>query len=80
MLDEFVNAISDKDTSKLWCVGCNGRCKDIFEVIKKITNLRGVLVLSWIGIGVVMEAMQDKYLCSLKPNPAVLVLVKKIIN
>jgi hypothetical protein len=56
------------------CYGCCEPLDKRWEIIKKIPNLRRVSVSSWSNNPKMADFLQDKYVYSLKPNPAQLAL------
>jgi len=60
-------------------INCYGCCEPIekrWEIIKKIPNLRRVSVSPWSDCRKMADLLQDKYIYSLKPNPAQLAVPK----
>lgn len=55
------------------CYGCCESLNQKFDVVKKIPRLRRVSVSPWTDPARAVEALQDKYIFSWKPNPAQLV-------
>lgn len=56
----------------LCCYGCCEPLDRRWKVVKKIPNLRRVSVSAWADKARMAEYLEDKYIYSLKPNPAVL--------
>jgi len=52
------------------CYGCCEALDKRWEVIRRIPNLRRVSVSPWADLEIMAEKLQDKYVYSLKPNPA----------
>ncbi|MEW5785754.1 MAG: hypothetical protein AB1767_11900 [Bacillota bacterium] len=66
---------------ELFGLNCYGCCEPLnarWEIIKEIPRLRRVSVSAWADIEDMAEKLQDKYILSIKPHPAV--LAKKNIN
>ncbi len=58
------------------CYGCCEPLNKRWYLIKKIPNLRRVSVSPWADLEDMAEKLEDKYIFSLKPNPADLALPK----
>jgi len=56
----------------LVCYGCCEPLDHKFDLIKKIPRLRRVSVSPWCDLHKAREALEDKYVFSWKPNPALL--------
>ncbi len=52
------------------CYGCCEAVDSRWKVIEKIPRLRRVSVSPWSNIPVMAEKLEDKYIFSMKPNPA----------
>ena len=50
--------------------GCCEPLDNRWHIIKKIPRLRRVSVLPWADLGDMAEKLEDKYIYSMKPNPA----------
>lgn len=53
--------------------GCCEPYTHMFDLVKRIANLRRVSVSPWCDVEKAAEALQDKYVYSWKPNPSMLV-------
>lgn len=56
----------------LTCYGCCEPVHSRWHIIRRIPNLRRVSVSPWCDAGAMAEYLQDRYIFSLKPNPAYL--------
>ena len=74
MYEEFVFPYLKEIATRfgLNCYGCCEPLERTIELIKTIPNLRRVSVSPWANVPKMAEALQDKYVFSLKPNPATL--------
>ena len=72
MFEEFVFKYQLPVLEKfgLNCYGCCEPLEKRWQIIKKIPNLRRVSVSSWSDCRKMADLLQDKYIFSLKPNPA----------
>jgi len=52
------------------CYGCCEPLDKRWETIKEIPNLRRVSISPWSDLGIMAENLGDRYIFSLKPNPA----------
>ena len=78
MFEEFVFKYQLPILKKfgLNCYGCCEPLDKRWSIIKKIPNLRRVSVSSWSDNRKMADLLEDKYIYSLKPNPAQLALPK----
>lgn len=56
------------------CYGCCEPMNKRWYAVKRIPRLRRVSVSPWADIKDMAEKLEDKYICSLKPNPAYLAI------
>ena len=56
----------------LSCYGCCEPIDNRWHLVKTIPNLRRVSVSPWSDVEVMAQNLQDKYIFSMKPNPAML--------
>ena len=56
------------------CYGCCESLDNRWEIIKEIPNLRRVSVSPWSDLEVMAKNLGDRYIFSMKPNPAVLAI------
>lgn len=54
----------------LTCYGCCEPVHTRWHILKRIPNLRRVSVSPWCDVAQMAESLQDRYILSLKPNPA----------
>ena len=54
----------------LACYGCCEALDKRWHIVRRIPNLRRVSVSPWSDAALMAESLQDRYICSLKPNPA----------
>ncbi|HVP18479.1 MAG TPA: hypothetical protein VMU36_05730 [Spirochaetia bacterium] len=54
----------------LACYGCCEALERRWHIVRRIPNLRRVSVSAWSDTGRMAENLGDRYICSLKPNPA----------
>ena len=54
------------------CYGCCEPVDSRWHIIRQVPNLRRVSVSPWCNVGAMAEHLQDRYILSLKPNPAYL--------
>lgn len=82
MFEEFVFRYQLPILEKfgLNCYGCCESLENRWEIIKKIPNLRRVSVSPWSDLGKMADFLGDKYIYSLKPNPAQLASPKVDLN
>ena len=75
MCEEFVYQYQRKVLARfgLNCFGCCEPVTDRMEYVKKIPNLRRVSISPWADLKIAAEQLQDKYIFSWKPNPAMMV-------
>lgn len=52
------------------CYGCCESLEDRWYIIKNIPNLRRVSVAPWANLKKMADYLEDKYIYSMKPNPA----------
>jgi hypothetical protein len=76
MLDEFVLPYQIRifENFGLNCYGC---CEDLsqkFDLVKKIPRIRRVSVAPWTDMKIASQELEDKYVYSWKPNPAILAM------
>jgi hypothetical protein len=62
------------DRFGLTCYGCCEPLQLRWNIVKKHSNLRRVSCSPWVDIGKMAEYLEDKYIFSMKPNPAVLAM------
>jgi len=74
MFDEFAIEYQVPLLSRygLSCYACCESLNDKFELVKKIPNLRRVSVSPWTDVKTAAKALEDKYVFSWKPHPALL--------
>lgn len=74
MFEEFVlpYQIPILERFGLNCYGCCEPLNKRWHAVKKIPGLRRVSVSPWADIKVMAEKLEDKYIYSMKPNPAYL--------
>jgi len=72
MFAEFVlpYQIPIMDRFGLVCYGCCEPLDKRWKYLKEISNLRRVSVSPWSDTALMAESLQDKYVFSMKPNPA----------
>lgn len=71
MHDEFALTYQRRllDQCGLVHYGCCEPMDDKFDLVKKMKNLRRVSISPWCNVDKAVEALQDKYVFSWKPNP-----------